>query len=156
MKKTKPRKSASAKKNSAGATKGKKGKARNKLASAKAQGLKDVELYFSRVPEPVRGTLNKLRAAIKSVIPAEAFEAISYGIPAFKYKGSLVGYAAFANHFSLFPMGSSILEKFKVELQDYQTSKGTLRFPFDKPLPVPLIKKIVKAAVARQDKKNQG
>jgi uncharacterized protein YdhG (YjbR/CyaY superfamily) len=145
VKKTKSRKSDSAK--TKGAENG---------AAAKNQGAKDVELYFSRVPEPVRNTLSKLRATIKSVIPAEAFEAISYGIPAFKYKGSLVGYAAFANHFSLFPMGSSILEQFKVELKDYQTSKGTLRFPFDKPLPVPLIKKIVRAAVARQDQKNRG
>jgi uncharacterized protein YdhG (YjbR/CyaY superfamily) len=103
------------------------------------------------VPEPARNTLRAIRAVIRSVVPAETTEVISYGIPMFKYKGMLVGYAAFANHGSLFPTGSGVIEKFEKELKDFPTSKGTIRFPVDKPLPDALLKKIVKARVAENE-----
>jgi len=92
--------------------------------------------------------LKKMRAAIRSAVPDEATETISYQIPAFKHNGVLVWYAAFANHCSLFP-GGSVLEAFKDELADFKTSKGTIQFPIDKPLPIALIKRIVKARVAQ-------
>jgi uncharacterized protein YdhG (YjbR/CyaY superfamily) len=116
---------------------------------------KDIDEYLAGVPEPARSTLNKLRAMIRAATPAEATEAISYGMPAFKYKGSLVAFAAFSDHCSLFPMGSAAIVKFKKELEGYQTSKGTIRFPVDKPLPAALLKKIVKARVADNEQREQ-
>lgn len=112
---------------------------------------RDVDEYLAGVPEPARGTLNKIRATIRSAVPAEATEAISYGMPTFKYKGSLVAFAAFAKHCSLFPMSSSLIGVFQKELKDFQTSKGTIRFPVDKPLPSALVKKLVKARIAQNE-----
>ncbi len=96
--------------------------------------------------------MEKVRAAIRSAVPPEATEAISYGMPAFKYKGVLVWFAAFSNHCSLFP-GSSVIEAFKNELKGFSTSKGTIHFPVDKPLPAALVKKLVKARVAQNEQK---
>ena len=107
---------------------------------------KSIDEYLAGVPEPARGTLIKTRAAIKAAAPSEATETISYGMPAFKYKGILVWYAAFANHCSLFP-GASIVEAFKDDLKDFSVSKGTIRFPLDKPLPAALVKRLVRARV---------
>jgi uncharacterized protein YdhG (YjbR/CyaY superfamily) len=87
-------------------------------------------------------------------VPPQATETISYGIPAFKYKGSLVWFAGFSDHCSLFPT-ASVIQTFKNELKGYKTSKGTIRFPVDKPLPAALVKKLVKARVAQVDDKGQ-
>jgi len=110
---------------------------------------KNVEDYLAAVPQPARATLKKVRAAIRSSAPRGAVEVISYGMPMFKYKGQLVGYAAFANHCSLFPGG--IVEEFKDELAGYKISKGTIQFPVDKPLPATLIRKLVKFSAARNE-----
>jgi uncharacterized protein YdhG (YjbR/CyaY superfamily) len=107
-----------------------------------------VEAYLAKVPEPARTTLQKVRATIRSVVPAEATEGLSYGMPAFRYKGALVAYAAFKDHCSFFPMQASLLEEMKDELKNYRTSKGTLQFPQDEPLPAALLKKMVKLRVA--------
>jgi uncharacterized protein YdhG (YjbR/CyaY superfamily) len=115
---------------------------------------KNVDEYLAGVPEPARGTLNELRAAIRSVVPPEATEVISYRIPAFKHKGVLVWFAAFSNHCSLFPT-ASVIEAFKNELKGFSTSKGTIHFPTDKPLPTALIKKLVKARVAQNESKKR-
>jgi uncharacterized protein YdhG (YjbR/CyaY superfamily) len=104
---------------------------------------KTVEEYIARTPEPARSTLKHIRAVIRSVVPKETTEVISYGIPMFKYRGMLVGYAAFKKHCSLFPTGSGV-EKFAKELKAYRTSKGTIQFPSDEPLPDSLLKKIVR------------
>jgi uncharacterized protein YdhG (YjbR/CyaY superfamily) len=96
-----------------------------------------------------------VRAAIRSALPPEATEAISYRIPAFKYQGPLLGFAAFSNHCSLFPMSLSVMEAFKNELRDFHTSKGTIRFPVDKPLSAALVKKLVKARIAENEHKKQ-
>ena len=114
---------------------------------------KTVEQYLSAVPEPARSTLKKVRATIRSAVPRDTTELISYGIPMFKYKGLLIGYAAFTNHCSLFPMGSSLLKKFARDLDRYSLSKGTIRFPVDKPLPAALLKKFAKARVAQNEEK---
>ena len=116
---------------------------------------KDTDEYLARVPEPARTTLAKIRAMIRSVVPKEATEAISYGMPAFKYKGALVGFAAFADHCSLFPMNAALIVAFQDELKGYETSKGTIRFPVDKPLPAALVKRIVKARVAENESKKR-
>ena len=108
---------------------------------------KTVDEYLEGTPEPARSTLKHIRAVIKSVVPKETTEVISYRIPMFKYNGMLVGYAAFAKHCSLFPTGSGVIEKFAKELRPYRTSRGTIQFPSDKPLPDALLKKIVKQRV---------
>ena len=108
---------------------------------------KTVDEYLARVPEPAQSTLTHIRAVIRSVAPKGATEVISYGIPMFKYNGMLVGYAAFAKHCSLFPTGSGVIERFAKDLKGYKTSKGTIQFPSDEPLPDALVKKIVKARV---------
>jgi uncharacterized protein YdhG (YjbR/CyaY superfamily) len=107
-----------------------------------------VDEYLADIPEPAQSTLKRTRAVIRSVVPAETTEVISYGIPMFKYRGMLVGYAAFKGHCSLFPTGSGVIEKFAKELEGFPTSRGTIRFPSDKPLPDGLVKKIVKTRVA--------
>jgi uncharacterized protein YdhG (YjbR/CyaY superfamily) len=114
---------------------------------------KDMDEYLAGVPEPARTTLNKVRAAIRSVVPAEATEGISYGIPTFKYKGGLVAFAAFKNHCSFFPMSYAVINAFTRELRDFPVSKGTIRFPLDKPLPAALVKKMVKARIAEKERK---
>ncbi|MDR3747476.1 MAG: DUF1801 domain-containing protein [Acidobacteriota bacterium] len=114
---------------------------------------KDVDGYLACVPQPARKALQNLRATIRSVVPAETTEVISYGIPMFKYKGYLVGYAAFSNHCSLFPMGSSVIKLFKKELEGFPTSKGTIRFTVEKPLPTSLVRKLVKARIAQNEHK---
>ena len=116
---------------------------------------KNIDEYLAGVPEPGRSTLNKVRATIRSVVPKDATEAISYGMPAFKYKGPLVGFAAFTNHCSLFPMNSSLIVTFKNELEGFETSKGTIHFPLEKPMSAALIKKLVKARVAENDNKKR-
>jgi uncharacterized protein YdhG (YjbR/CyaY superfamily) len=112
----------------------------------------NIDEYLAGVPEPARSTLNKIRAAIRSAVPAEATETISYRMPAFKYKGVLVWFAAFSNHCSFFPT-AAVIEEFKNELKAYTISKGTIQFPTDKPLPAALVKKMVKMRVAQNESK---
>lgn len=121
--------------------------------SAKSAIPKTVDEYLAAVPEPQRTTLKKVRAVIQSVLPEGATEVISYRMPVVKYKGMLVGYAAFSDHCSLFGMSGTLLGPFQEELKKYSTSKGTIRYPVDKPLPAVLIKKLVKHAVAQKDAK---
>jgi uncharacterized protein YdhG (YjbR/CyaY superfamily) len=123
-----------------------------KNASAET-GKAEVEAYLAQVPEPARTTLEKMRAMIRAAAPREATEAISYRIPSFQYKGGLVAYAAFKDHCSFFPMGSRAIEEFAEELKGYRVSKGTIQFALDKPLPAGLVKKMVKACVARNEAK---
>ena len=118
-------------------------------SAARADGTpKNVDEYLAVLPEPARSTLNNIRAAIRSAVPAETTETISYGIPAFKHKRVLVWFAAFSKHSSLFPT-AAVIDAFKHELQAFPISKGTIKFPLDKPLPLALIKKIVRARVAQ-------
>lgn len=128
-----------------------------KPAPGKAtEGVDAVNAFLAKVPEQVRSTLRKIRTTIRSAVPAEATEGLSYGMPAFHYKGALVGHAAFKNHCSFFPMQASLMDKMKEELQGYRISKGTLQFPVDKPLPAALLKKMVKARVAENEGKKAG
>jgi len=113
---------------------------------------KTVDEYLEHVPEPARTTLNKIRAVIRSVAPPEATEGISYGIPTFKYKGMLASFAAFSDHCSLFPGAGPTIE-FKDELKNFPTSKGTIRFAPNKPLPATLLKKLMKARIRENERK---
>jgi uncharacterized protein YdhG (YjbR/CyaY superfamily) len=133
----------------------KKVKSGNRGSAAKSRGApKSVDGYLARVPEPARTTLKKMRAIIRSAVPPESTEVISYGMPAFKHKKVLVWYAAFSKHCSFFPTGA-VIEAFKSELKGFATSKGTIQFPTDKPLPNALVKKLVKARVAQSESKSQ-
>ena len=115
-----------------------------------AAGAKAVEAYLAAVPEVQRQTLQKVREAIREIVP-DATEAISYGIPGFKLNGKgLVWYAAFKNHCSFFPLTTGVKKSEGKALEKYETAKGTLRFPIDKPLPKTLIRKLVKARIAEE------
>jgi uncharacterized protein YdhG (YjbR/CyaY superfamily) len=126
----------------------KKAKSTGRRSLSKRDAPTTVDEYFGRLHEPARSTLNSMRAAIRSAVPRAATETISYQMPAFAHQGVLVWYAVFADHCSLFPTGS-VLQAFKDDLEEFKTSKGTVQFPLDKPLPLALIKRIVKARVAQ-------
>lgn len=126
----------------------------NRGSAAKGSTTRnEVDEYLANIPEPARSTLQKVRAMIRAALPSEATEGISYGMPTFKYKGPLLGYAAFPNHCGLYPMNPSVIEAFKDELKDFKTSKGTIRFSVDTPLPSALLKKLVKARIAQNEQK---
>jgi uncharacterized protein YdhG (YjbR/CyaY superfamily) len=110
-----------------------------------------VAAYLRAVPPAERAALQKLRKTIKAAAP-HATEEISYGIPMFKHHGMLVGYAAFKDHCSLF-MSTAIAGPLKRALAPYVTSKGTIRFTADKPLPARLVRKLVKTRVAQNERK---
>jgi len=128
-------------------------KAKPKNATSRMISAATVEEYFDKIPEPQLSLLQKVRATIRKAAPAEAVETISYGMPAFKYNGALVCYAAFSDQCSLFPMGREAIDEFKPELRGFETAKGTIRFTVEKPLPASLITKIVKFRVARNEGK---
>ena len=103
-----------------------------------------VEAYLAGLPQVSRANLERLRKVIKAAAP-KATETISYQMPAFKHDGRLlVSYAAFKDHYSLFPMSGSVIEALGDELTPYASGKGTIRFNPDEPLPVALVKKVVR------------
>src|SRR2546428_14136499 len=117
--------------------------------SARMKKPSSVAAYLRAVPPAPRAALQKLRKTIKAAAP-EAIEAISYGIPMFKHHGMLVGYAAFKDHCSLF-MSTALTQAHKKALAPYQTSKGTIRFTIEKPLPAALVRKLVKARIGQNE-----
>lgn len=102
---------------------------------------KKVSEYIDKQPSPQKEILIKIRELIRKLIP-NAEEKMSYGAPAFKLNGKQILYAAFKNHVGIYPE-PEIIEKFKEELKNYETAKGTIKFNLDKPIPYDLIKKIV-------------
>jgi uncharacterized protein YdhG (YjbR/CyaY superfamily) len=111
-----------------------------------------IDEYLAPLSKDKRAALEKLRKAIKAAAP-KAEECISYQIPGFRLNGRvLVSFAAWANHCAFYP-GSYPLEVHKRELKDYDTSKGTLRFPIDAPLPVALVRKLVRARIEQNTAK---
>ena len=112
---------------------------------------KTIDEYLAGVDADHRDALQRLRERIHTVSPT-AEECISYGIPAFRLNGrSLVFFGAGANHCAFYPGSSNTLKKFRNELRNFQTSKGTLRFSPDKPVPVALVKKLLKARIAENN-----
>ena len=107
--------------------------------------FKTIDEYIAIFPENVQSILEELRQAIKESAP-EAEELISYQMPAFKLNGILVWFAAFKNHVGFYPKISAI-EAFKEELSGHEVGKGTIRFPLNKPIPLDLVKKIVRYRV---------
>lgn len=120
-----------------------------KTASKKGRPARSVESYLSGVPEKQRAALEKVRAAIKAAAP-KAEEGIMWGMPGYKYKGYLGGFAAFKDHLSFFP--GSTLEAFNDDLKGFETTKGSIHFSAERPIPVSLVKKIVKARVREQER----
>ena len=105
----------------------------------------EVDRYLEALEEPKRGTLEALRRSILEVVP-EAEQGISYGMQAFKVEGRTVaGFAAFKHHLSYLPHSGSVLATLADDVAAYETSKGSLRFAVDKPLPRQLVKKLVRA-----------
>jgi uncharacterized protein YdhG (YjbR/CyaY superfamily) len=110
-----------------------------------------IDEYIAAFPPNVQKKLKEIRSAIRTSAP-EAEEKISYAIPTYTLNGNLVHFAAFKNHVGFYPTPNGI-EAFKKELSQYEGGKGTVQFPLDKPLPIALIKKIVKHRV-RQNRKS--
>ena len=104
--------------------------------------FKTVDEYFSTFPATTKSILMEMRETIRQAAP-QAEELISYNIPAFKFHGVLVYYAAYERHIGFYPTASP-MRVFKKELADYKTSKGAIQFPIGKPIPTALVKKIVK------------
>ena len=111
---------------------------------------KDVEAYLSSIPQELRTVLENLRETIKAAAP-KAEEVISYQIPTYKYHGPLVHFVARASHCSFIAVSKEVLEKFKSELEGFDTSGTTIHFTAAKPLPATLVKKIVKARIAENE-----
>src|SRR6516225_7378463 len=108
---------------------------------------KTIDDYLDALSADKRAALEKLRKVIKAAAP-KAEECISYGLAAFRLDGrALVAFGASANHCSFFPMSSLTIAALKDDLANYDTSKGTIRFPADKPLPASLVRKLVKARI---------
>jgi uncharacterized protein YdhG (YjbR/CyaY superfamily) len=105
----------------------------------------NIDEYIACFPKDVQKLLKEIRAAIRKGAPA-AEEAIKYGLPTLVMEGNLVHFGAFKNHIGFYPAPSGI-EAYKKELSVYESSKGAIRFPFDKPLPLALVTRIVKFRV---------
>lgn len=110
----------------------------------------NVEVYPASAPKALRAALENLRAAIKAAAP-QAEEVISYQIPTYKYHGPLVHFVARASYCSFIAVSKTVLEKFKDELEDFDTSGTTIHFTAEKPLPAKLVKRIVKARIEENE-----
>jgi uncharacterized protein YdhG (YjbR/CyaY superfamily) len=108
---------------------------------------KTIDGYLAALSEDQRVALEKLRKTIRAAAPG-AEECISYQLPAFRQNGMLVAFGATANHCAFYLMSSSTVEAHKDQLEGYDTSKGTIRFPANKPLPAALVRRLVKARIA--------
>jgi len=123
------------------------------MAMSKSQ-FKTIDEYIASFPRKVGDVLEELRRVIKESAP-KAEETISYGIPTFDLNGRhLVHFAAYKNHVGFYPTSSGI-EAFKKELSPFKTSKGTVQFPLDQPIPFDLVKKIVKFRVKENESKKR-
>ena len=118
---------------------------------AKHQQPATIDEYIADFPENVQPHLEKVRAAIRKAAP-DAEEAIKYSMPTFVLNGNLIHFAGWSSHVGLYP-GSKPIEMFKDELAKYEISKGTVRFPLDKPIPLGLIGKITKYCVKRNSER---
>lgn len=112
----------------------------------KMKTAKTIDAYIALYPKPTQVLLRQMRATIRKAAPAGVGEKISYGIPTFTLNGNLVHFGGYEHHIGFYP-GAAGIAIFKKEMAKYKTSKGTVQFPLDKPLPLGLITKIVKFRV---------
>ena len=117
----------------------------------KKKSVTTIDEYIETFPIDVQKVLQQIRRTIKSSAP-NAEEAISYMIPTFKLQGNLVHFAAYKNHIGFYPASSGV-RTFAKELTPYKTSKGAIQFPIDQPVPLALIRKIVKFRVKENAEK---
>ena len=110
---------------------------------------KSVDTYIKAVPREARVKIIQLRKIIKATAP-KAAEGMSYGMPYYEYKGRLAYFSAFKKHIGLY-VPSPVTEEHKKELKDYETAKATIRFPIEKPLPIALVKKLIKARMKKNE-----
>ena len=131
--------------------------AKRRPRSSAYGGATTIDQYLARVEPDQRAALEALRQTIRKAAP-QAEEVITYGIPAFRQDGFLIGFAASAKHCSLHPMNSHTVADFAADLAGYSTSTGTIRFTPDQPLPAALVRRIVKARVTENaaDAKEKG
>lgn len=118
------------------------------------KAAKTVEEYLNLFPEKQRIILEKIRTTIRNAAP-KAEEAISYGMPAYKLNGALVYFGGFKDHCSFFPGSYAVIKQFGNDLKEYKTSKGTIQFPLDKPIPSALIKKMVQLRIKENEIKQK-
>jgi uncharacterized protein YdhG (YjbR/CyaY superfamily) len=111
-----------------------------------------IEEYVNLFPAEQRAALEKIRKTIKEAAP-KAEEYVGYGMAGYKLNGVLVYFGGFKNHCSFFPAGYSVIKKFSSELKQYKTSKGTIQFPLDQPVPTALIRKMVQERVKENELK---
>jgi len=112
-------------------------------AETGAMSEEDIDAYLAELDEPKRSTLRGLRKTIRLIVP-EAEQCMSYGMPAFRLRGKVIaGFAAFKDHLSYFPHSGSVIPELHEAVSTYVTSKGTLRFPVDTPLPEDLVRKLI-------------
>ena len=112
--------------------------------------FRTVDEYLSRLPKTAKDNVEGLRKTIRQAAP-QAEEVISYNMPALKWTGMLLWYAAFKKHVGFYPKASAIAA-FKEELKDYKTSKGTIQLPFEEAIPAALVKKIVRFRVEENER----
>jgi uncharacterized protein YdhG (YjbR/CyaY superfamily) len=110
---------------------------------------KNVDDYIEAVPREARAKIIQLRKIIKATAP-EAAERISYVMPYYEYKGRLAYFSASKKHIGLY-LPSPVIEEHLEELKDYETAKATIRFPIDKPIPIALVKKLIKARIKKNE-----
>ncbi len=116
-------------------------------------GAHEVDAYLEGVPEPQRSTLAQVRATLAAMLP-DAEQTISYGSPTFKVGGKgVAGFAAFTKHCSYLPMSGTVTATLVDELADYETTKGSVKFPVDQPLPEPVLRALVEARMAELGKR---
>ena len=125
---------------------------RPRWRSKKGSPPKDIDEYLAGLPEPYRAALEDLRRNIKAAVP-QAIEAISYGLPTFKQNGGLVAFSATESHCSFHLMSPSVMAAHKKQITEFSTTPATIHFQPDRPLPASLVKRLVRARVAENNRK---
>ena len=125
-------------------TKSKTSAAATGSAGDAAANLKSIDAYIANAPRPASKMLEEIRAIVRANAPAETTEVFSYGMPGFRYKGPLLWYGAMKSHCGFYPGSPPMIRSLAAELKDFKTTKGAIQFPYDKPVPAALVKKIVK------------